>query len=66
LKSVSDFQFVIAITIAIEKLIRIDRDPNFISKSISEFPGKIASILEVTLLGAPLMLCPAAWASPAL
>jgi hypothetical protein len=32
----------IAITIAIENLIRIDRDPNFILKSIRDFSGKIA------------------------
>jgi hypothetical protein len=40
LKSVSDFHLQTAITIAIGKLIRIDRDPNFILKSIRDFPEK--------------------------
>jgi len=43
-KSISDFHFRIAITIAIEKLIRIDQGSIFISKSICVFSGK--SILD--------------------
>jgi len=38
--------------IAIENLIRIDRDPNFILKTIRDFPGKIAfSIIGFDALG---------------
>jgi hypothetical protein len=40
-KSISDFHLQIAIMIAIEKLIRIDRDPIFVQKSVSDFSGKI-------------------------
>jgi len=39
----SDFHLQIAITIAIEKLIRIDRDPIFVRKPINDFSGKNAS-----------------------
>jgi hypothetical protein len=58
----------IAITIVIEKLIRIDRDPIFVVKSIRDLSGKIDPLLllDLTLLGAPLSSAPAAWASPAL
>jgi len=41
LKSISVFHLPIAIMIAIEKLIRIDRDPIFVRRSVSDFSGKI-------------------------
>jgi hypothetical protein len=49
LKSVSDFYFRIAIMIAIENLIRIDRDPVLVRKSIGDFSVKFFS--RLTALG---------------
>jgi hypothetical protein len=40
-KSIPGFHLLIAITIAIEKLIRIDGDLIFVRKSISDLSGKI-------------------------
>jgi len=40
LKSVSDFHLRIAITIAIEKLIRIDQGSILVLKTIRDFSGK--------------------------
>jgi hypothetical protein len=51
-KSISGFHVVIAITIAIENLIRIDQESIFILKTIRDFSGKIISTLDLTLLGA--------------
>jgi hypothetical protein len=44
--------------IAIEKLIRINRDPNFFLKSMRDFPGKIAiSVIGFDALGGSASLC---------
>jgi hypothetical protein len=45
-QSASDFQNQIAITIAIKKVIRINRDPIFIFQSTCDFSGKIDPRLQ--------------------
>jgi hypothetical protein len=56
LKSISDFQIAIAIMIAIEKPIRIDRDPILIRKSIRDFYVKTGSRLKTVAWSVPLFV----------